>query len=75
MLVVAFPLTDVVSTAELPTPLTVLIVGVLCAPVYLVALRMVSRAAWDDVILIIRRVLIPRRWHKAAAPQSVPAGG
>jgi len=27
------------------------------------------------VILIIRRVLIPRRWHKAAAPQSVPAGG
>jgi lipopolysaccharide exporter len=75
MLVVAFPLTDVVSTAELPTPLTVLIVGALCAPVYLVALRMVSRAAWDDVILITRRVLIPRRWHKAAAPQSVPAGG
>jgi hypothetical protein len=36
---------------------------------------MVSRAAWDDVILITRRVLIPRRWHKAAAPQSVPAGG
>ena len=27
---------------------------------------MVSRPAWDDVILIIRRVLIPRRWHKAA---------
>jgi PST family polysaccharide transporter/lipopolysaccharide exporter len=75
MLVVAFPLTDVVSSGELPTPLTVLIVGALCAPVYLLALRVFSRAAWDDVILIIRRVLIPRRWHKAAAPQSAPASG
>jgi len=75
MLLGAFPLTDVVSAADLPTLLTVLIVGALCAPVYLVALRMVSRAAWDDIILIIRRVLIPRRWHKAAATHSAPAGG
>jgi len=75
MLVVAFPLTDVVSAAGLPTPLTVLIVGGLCAPVYLVALRLVSRAAWDDVILIVRRVLIPRRWHRPVAPRSAPASG
>jgi O-antigen/teichoic acid export membrane protein len=75
MLIVAFPLTDAVSAAELPTLLTILIVSALCAPVYLVALRIVSRAVWDDVILIARRVLIPRRWHKAAAPQSAPASG
>jgi PST family polysaccharide transporter/lipopolysaccharide exporter len=75
MLVVAFPLTDAVSGAELPTLLTVSIVGALSAPVYLVALRMVSRPAWNDVILIIRKVLIPRRWHKAPAPQSAAAGG
>ena len=74
MLIVAFPLTDAVSAAELPTLLTVLIVGALCAPVYLVALRIVSRAVWEDVILITRRVLIPRRWHKAA-PQSAAASG
>jgi hypothetical protein len=68
-------LTDAVSGAELPTLLTVSIVGALSAPVYLVALRMVSRPAWNDVILIIRKVLIPRRWHKAPAPQSAAAGG
>ena len=47
----------------------VAIVGVVSAPVYLVTLRLTSRPAWDDMLLIMRRVLIPARFNKAA-----PAG-
>ena len=69
MLVLAYPLTEGLAAAGLPVLVVVAVVGVVSAPVYLVTLRLTSRPAWDDMLLIMRRVLIPARFHKAA-----PAG-
>ena len=69
LLVPAYPLTEGLAAAGLPVLVIVAVVGVVSAPVYLVTLRLTSRPAWDDMLLIIRRVLIPARLHKSA-----PAG-
>ena len=53
--------------------MTIVIVGLLCAPFYLFVLRFVSREAFDNLFLIMRRVLLPARMNKpaAAAPVAV----
>ena len=54
--------------------LLVAVVGVACAPVYLVVLRLASRPAWDDMLLIVRRILVPARFHKPTPPAASPVG-
>jgi PST family polysaccharide transporter/lipopolysaccharide exporter len=74
LLVLAYPLADGLDAAGLPVLLLVAAVGVVCAPVYLVTLRLTSRPAWDDMLLIFRRILIPARFHKTAPAAASPAG-
>jgi O-antigen/teichoic acid export membrane protein len=74
LLVLAYPLNEALASTGLPVLVTVAVVGIVGAPVYLVTLRLTSRAAWDDLLLIIRRVLIPARFHKPPpAAASAPA--
>ena len=70
LLAVAYPLTEGLAAAGVPVLLLVAVVGVACAPVYLVVLRLASRPAWDDMLLIVRRILVPR-----PLPQAHTAGG
>jgi lipopolysaccharide exporter len=62
MLAAAFPLANTLASS-LPGPATVLLVSALAAPLYLLALRVTSPAAWADLVLLTRRVLprVPRR--------------
>ena len=61
MLVLAYPLTEGLSATGLPALLHRRCRRRSSArPVYLVTLRMTSRPAWDDVILIIRPGPDPR---------------
>jgi lipopolysaccharide exporter len=57
MLALAFPLTAAVSAATASSPTTIAIVTALTAPVYVVALRQLSSAAWADLMLLTRKVL------------------
>jgi lipopolysaccharide exporter len=61
VLAAAFPATSFLSNGGLPRPMVVLLVSLLAAPLYLLALRLVSPAAWADLALLARRVLLPRR--------------
>jgi O-antigen/teichoic acid export membrane protein len=74
MLVLAYPLAAGLDAAGLPVLLLVAAVGLVCTPVYLVTLRLTSRPAWDDAVLIVHRILIPARFHKAAPTAVSPAG-
>ncbi len=73
MLVVGFPLNDYLVSSDVPVLLTVAIVGLVCGPIYLLTLRATSRPAFNDVFLIIQRVLIPARFHKPAPAAPTPA--
>jgi PST family polysaccharide transporter/lipopolysaccharide exporter len=73
LLVLAYPLAEGLHAAGLHVVPLVAVVGVACAPVYLVTLRLMSRPAWDDAVLIITRILVPARFHKTPAAAS-PAG-
>ena len=57
MLAAAFPVVGALSAADLPRPLTVLLVSALAAPLYALALRLTAPAAWADLLLLARRVL------------------
>jgi lipopolysaccharide exporter len=72
MLAAAFPLAGALSGSGLPRPVTSLLVSALCAPVYVMALRVISPGAWNDLVLLARRVLLPRR-RRQAAQSPVPA--
>lgn len=56
-LAAAFPVAHGLSTSEVPSPLTVAIVAALGAPLYLLALRCLSRPAWADLALLTRQML------------------
>ena len=73
ILLIAFPLTEALSSTGLARPVICVLVGVICCPFYLAVLRLVGRGAWDDLILLANRVLIPRRWSKTTPPASAPA--
>jgi hypothetical protein len=77
VLAVAAPLAHALSTGGLSRPLTVLLACALCAPLYLVALRLISPAAWGDLLLLARRVLLPRlgRGTPQHSPEAPAAAG
>jgi O-antigen/teichoic acid export membrane protein len=64
LLTAAFPATYALSSSGLPRPAVALLVSLLAAPLYLLALRFISPAAWADVALLARGVLLPRRRRK-----------
>jgi O-antigen/teichoic acid export membrane protein len=64
LLAVSFPLAHALSTSSLPRPATILLVSALGAPLYLLALRLISPAAWADIGVLARRVLLPRGRRK-----------
>jgi PST family polysaccharide transporter/lipopolysaccharide exporter len=74
MLALAYPLAEGLAATDLPVLVLVAVVGAVCTPVYLVTLRLTSRPAWDDMVLIVRRILIPARFHKAAPAAASAAG-
>jgi O-antigen/teichoic acid export membrane protein len=77
VLAVAAPLAHALSTGGLSRPITVLLVCAPCAPLYLVALRLISPAAWADLLLLARRVLLPRlrRGTPPPSPEAPAAAG
>ncbi len=64
VLAAALPLAHVLSASSMPGPITIVIVCAAGAPLYLLGLRLVSPAAWADLILVVRRVLPSRRPRK-----------
>lgn len=72
MLAAAMPLVHSLTAANLPSPLVVALAGALGAPLYLVVLRLVSPAAWGDLLLLARKML--RRDAPRKAPR-VPLEG
>ena len=60
------------AAAELPVLLLVAVVGVACAAGVLVVLRLASRPAWDDMLLIVRRILVPARCAQGASTARRP---
>jgi lipopolysaccharide exporter len=57
MFALAFPLTAAIAAAGASSPTTIAVVGALSTPVYVAALRLLSPAAWSDLILLSRKVL------------------
>ena len=57
MLAVIFPVVGALTASDLSSPVIVLLVSALAAPIYLLALRMTAPRAWADVLLVARRVL------------------
>jgi lipopolysaccharide exporter len=57
MLAVAFPLERAIAASGASSPATVAAVGALCAPIYLIALRLVSPDSWADLMLLARKLL------------------
>jgi O-antigen/teichoic acid export membrane protein len=77
LIAVAFPLAHALSTGGVPRPLTVLLACALGTPIYLLALRVISPAAWADLFLLARRVLPPRllRGTPRPSPEGPAAAG
>ena len=73
MLAAAFMVQEALTAEDAPRLVIIAAVGVISAPFYLVVLRFVSRDAWNDLFLILRKVLIPARLHKAVAVAPAPA--
>lgn len=67
MLAAAMPLARAFSAAGLPSPVVITLVGMLAAPLYLVALRLFSTPAWSDLALLTRKML--RRGERRKAPR------
>ena len=65
LLAVAFALTHALA-GSVPIPLTIFLVCALSAPVYLLALRLISLAAWADLVLLAQRMLLPRSRRETA---------
>jgi O-antigen/teichoic acid export membrane protein len=72
VLALTYPLSEALAGAGVPVLILVAIVGIVGTPVYLAILRSTSRPAWDDLLLIFRRVLLPARFQKVA-PMAAPA--
>jgi lipopolysaccharide exporter len=79
MLGAALPLAHAVSTASVSSPVAITIVGLAAAPIYLLALRLVSPPAWADLALLTRQMLnrgdtptsrVPRRASPAPRPDA-----
>lgn len=77
MFAAAFPIARALAGTSLPRPVTVLLVSALGATLYLIALRVTSRPAWDDLVLVARRVLPRVRRTRKVRPHQdgAPAGG
>jgi O-antigen/teichoic acid export membrane protein len=75
MLAVALPLTHAIASSGASSPITVALVSALSAPIYLVALRLLSPTAWSDVALLTRKVLLrgERRKSPRLPIESSPA--
>ena len=58
MLAAAFPLTRALAAQGVSSPLTILIAAAVAAPIYLVALRLLSPKAWSDLWLLVGKVLL-----------------
>ncbi len=69
MAIVAFALVSWLDGAGVLAPVVLLVVPLIAAPVYLLALRLISPAAWADVELVWRRVVLRRE----APPKLTPA--
>ena len=67
MLAAAYPLARGLAAQGLSSPVTIMIVAIVAAPLYVLALRLLSPAAWDDLLLLARRVLPRFRRRKAPA--------
>jgi lipopolysaccharide exporter len=67
MLAAALPLTAAISATGASSPTTIAVVTALGAPVYLVALRLLSPASWSDLRLLTQKVL--RRGERRRAPR------
>jgi O-antigen/teichoic acid export membrane protein len=72
MLAAVFPVARALAAANLPRPVTVVVTSALAAPLYLLALRLTSAAAWNDLVLLARRVLprVRRRESRLALKTS-----
>jgi hypothetical protein len=57
MLAVVLPVAQALSEAGLPSAAVLALAGVLSAPLYLLGLRFASPAAWDDLMLLTRKML------------------
>jgi lipopolysaccharide exporter len=77
MLAAAFPIARALAGTSLPRAATVLLVSLLAAPLYLLALRVTSPAAWDDLVLVLRRVLprVRRKRSRLALEGSAAPSG
>ena len=67
MLAAAYPLARGLAAQGLSSPVTIAIVATVAAPLYLLTLRLLSPAAWDDLLLLARRVLPSFGRRKAPA--------
>ncbi len=67
MLAAAYPLARGLAAQGLSSPVTIMIVAIVAAPLYLLTLRLLSPAAWADLLLLARRVL-PRFGRRKAPP-------
>ncbi len=67
MLAAAYPLARGLAAQGLSSPVTIVIVAIVAAPLYVLTLRLLSPAAWDDLLLLARRVLPRFRRRKAPA--------
>jgi lipopolysaccharide exporter len=75
MLAVAFPLTNAIASSGASSPVTVAVVSALSAPIYLIALRLLSPKAWADLALLTRKILLrgERRKSPRLPMESSPA--
>ena len=55
MLAAAYPLARGLAAQGLSSPVTIMIVATVAAPLYLLTLRLLSPAAWGDLLLLARR--------------------
>ena len=69
----AAPARPALSSRGTPSPVTIFAVCALAAPLYLLTLRLVSHEAWNDLMLLVRRVLL-RRGDRPCAGAGLAGG-
>lgn len=75
MFAASFPVAGELASAGVAPGLSIALVACLAAPIYLCALRAVSRPAWNDLMMIASRVLVPGRWRKPMPAPAVTTSG
>jgi hypothetical protein len=73
IMIAGFPLRALLVAGSLPTIVTLFVTGLACLTVYLLTVRAAFPAAWEDVMLVARRILPSRRSRAAAEATAVPA--